>query len=145
MKKLLVLLTVVFAFGLDFTFTKAFQQFNAGVRMVKTNPDGAQEHFKKSFELIQTLKHKDSSQVYYMLGRMYCNGWGTQKDYNLAEKYFKKSLQLGNQRAHCCLARLYLKEGKIDLAKKHYDIAKKNKLIANYCKDIDETKFKEQQ
>ena len=138
MKKILALLfslSIIFAF--DLTFTKAFNNFNKGLRTYNTNPQKAQEYFTKAYTLIQQLKNKNTSQVYYMLGRMYCNGLGVQKDLKKAEEYFLKALKLGNKRVNCCLARLYIKMGDYKKAKHYLDIALSNKTIANYCSDID--------
>jgi len=143
MKKLVFLALFSLLFAFDFTFTKAFEEFNKGLRLEKNDIQKAQEHFKKSFEYINELKDKNTSQVNYMLGKMYCNGWGVEQNYSLAEKYFKNALELGNKRAYCCLARLYLKIGDIQKAQKYLKYAKSHKEIANYCKDINE--IKEQQ
>ncbi|WP_456488716.1 hypothetical protein [Caminibacter pacificus] len=144
MNKFIILLsTLVILNAFDFTFTKAFMEFNKGAKLEKTNPKNAEKHFKKAFQLIKELKNKDSSQVYYMLGRMYCNGWGVKKNYKLAEEYFLRALKLGNKRVHCCIARLYIREGKPDLAKEHLQYALSHKEIANYCNDIDQQTLKE--
>ena len=138
MKKLIILLTLsISLFAFDLTFTKAFNDFNRGMNLEKTNPNKANEYFKKAYFLIQQLKDKDTSQVHYMLGRMYCNGWGVKVDYKKAEKHFLRAIQLGNARAHCCIARLYIKMGKLNLAKKYLNYALSHQSIANYCHDID--------
>ena len=137
MKKIVMLLlslNLIFAF--DLTFTKAFNNFNKGLRIYNSNPQKAQQYFKKAYEYIQKLKNKDTSQVYYMLGRMYCNGFGVKKDLNKAEEYFLKSLKLGNKRVYCCLSRLYIKKGEKEKAKKYLKVALSNEKIANYCDDI---------
>jgi len=137
MKKIILILVISLSlFGFDLTFTQAFNNFNQGIRLISKNPLLAQQKFKKAYNLIQQLKNKDSSQVYYMLGRMYCNGWGVKKNYKLAEKYFLKALKLGNKRVHCCIARLYLKMHRPDLAKEHLKYALSHKRIANYCDDL---------
>ncbi|QCI28769.1 SEL1-like repeat protein [Caminibacter pacificus] len=144
MKKIVLFLSILIMLNaFDFTFTQAFMEFNKGVKLEKTNPKAAQRHFKKAFELIKQLKNKDSSQVYYLLGRMYCNGWGVKKNYKLAEKYFLRALKLGNKRVHCCIARLYIREGKPELAKEHLKYALSHSEIANYCSDIDQQTLKE--
>jgi len=138
MKKLiLILLSLNLIFAFDLTFTKAFRNFTKGLHTYNTNPQKAQEYFKKAYEYIQQLKHKDTSQVQYMLGRMYCNGLGVPKDLKKAEKHFLRALQLGNQRVNCCLARLYIKMGKNEKAKEFLQKALSNPKIANYCEDID--------
>ena len=143
MKKLIIMLiTAVFLFGLNLTFTKAFNYFNKGMRLEKTNPKKAEEYFVKAYALIQALPNKNTSQVNYMLGRMYCNGWGVKKDLKKAEKYFLEAIKLGNKRANCCIARLYIKKGDLKKAKKYLNIALSNQTIANYCNDIDPNSLK---
>ena len=138
MKKLfLILIFAVASFAFDLTFTQAFNNFNKGMRLEHTNPSLAQKYFKKAYFFMQKLKHKDTSQVNYMLGRMYCNGWGVNIDYKKAEKYFLRAIELGNARAHCCIARLYVKEGDLKKAKKYLNYALTHKSIATYCDDID--------
>ena len=138
MKKIILFLmgmSLIFAF--DLTFTKAFNNFNKGLRTYNTNPKQAQQYFKKAYEYIQQLKNKDTSQINYMLGRMYCNGFGVKEDLKKAEKYFLRALQLGNARVNCCITRLYLKMGDKEKAKKYLKKALSNPHIANYCSDID--------
>jgi len=138
MKKIIaILFTIIFLFSFNLTFTKAFNYFNKGIRLEKTNPKKAQEFFVKAYALIQALSNKNTSQVQYMLGRMFCNGWGVEKNYKKAEEHFLKAIKLGNKRANCCLVRLYIKEGKLKKARHYLNIALSNKTIANYCKDID--------
>jgi len=132
-----IFIIVNFAMGFDLTFTKAFKNFTKGLQTYNSNPQQAQQYFKKAYEYIQKLKNKDTSQVYYMLGRMYCNGLGVPKDYQKAEKYFLNAIKLGNQRANCCITRLYIKMGKINEAKKYLKKALSNPHISNYCDDID--------
>jgi len=138
MKKLLIVVLSIttFLFAIDFTFTKAWHNFTKGMKIVNQNPQEAQIYFKKSYNLIQKIKDRPSSQVYYMLGRMYCNGWGVEKDLSKAEIYFKKALSLGNKRVNCCLARLYIKMGKKELAKKYLNIALNHPNLKIYCTDI---------
>ena len=142
MKKLIIILILsISVFAFDLTFTKAFNNFNRGINLEKTNPQKANQYFQKAFFLIKQIKNKNSSQINYMLGKMYCNGWGVNRDYKLAEKYFLKAIKLGNARAKCCIARLYIKEGKKALAKKYLDYALSHESIAHYCNDIDPIKL----
>jgi TPR repeat protein len=138
-----LLLTTMMVFALDLTFTKAYRAFNKGVKLEKTDPQKAQQYFQKAYILLSELHNKPSSQVYYMLGRMYCNGWGVEKNYQKAEAYFKKALQLGNKRVHCCLARLYIRMGKYALARKYLNYALTHDNLAHYCKDINPNTLKE--
>ncbi|EDM23903.1 tetratricopeptide repeat protein [Caminibacter mediatlanticus] len=132
MKKIiLVILFITSIFAIDFTFTKAYQYFKKGEKLEKTNPQKAQEYFQKSYILLQTIKERPSSQIYFMLGKMYLNGWGVEQNFSIAEKYFKQSIKLGNTRAYCCLAKLYIKTNKKQLAKKYLNLAIKNNYFCN--------------
>ncbi len=145
MKKGIFLLAVgVLVFGLDLTFTKAFNNYKKGLKLLKSDPPKARVYFEESLKLFKKLvkENKASSQTYFFLGRMYCNGEGTKVDYKKAEKYFLKALSLGNQRATCCLARLYIKTGKLNKAKKYLAIALSNPGVRIYCTDIDAQKMK---
>ncbi len=124
-----------FSFSFDFLFTQAFISFKKGINFEKTNPKYAQKYFQKTYILLNQIKN-NSSQKYYMLGKLYCNGWGVDKDYKKAEYYFKMAIKLGNQRANCCLARLYIKEGRKNLAKKYLKYALAHDTLAHYCNDI---------
>ena len=136
-KLLLILLFTISAFSFDLTFMKAFNNFNRGTNIVKSNPQKANQYFQKTFFLLKMLKQKDTSQVNYMLGKMYSNGWGVKQNYQKAQKYFLRAIQLGNKRANCSLAKLYIKTGDLTLAKKYLNYTLSNPDIANYCSDID--------
>jgi len=144
MKKVigLVLLSISL-FALDLTFTKAFKEFQKGKRLEKTNPKLAQEHFKKAYTLLKSIENQNSSQLHYLLGEMYAHGLGVEQNYTLSEQHFLKAIQLGNKRAHCCLAKVYIEEGKIEEAKEHLKFALTHDSIANYCNEIDKTILKE--
>ena len=143
MKKLIFLLIgFAFVFSFDLTFTRAFQAFNKGISLEKTNPQLAQQYFQKAYVLISDQKDKPSSQIYYMLGRMYCNGWGVKQDLKKAEIYFKKALALGNERVNCCIARLYIKMGEYEKAKPYLKYAMSHPTLKNYCNDIDPNTLK---
>jgi len=136
------MLAVVIGFSIDFTFTKGFQNFKKGMKIVKTDPQKAQIYFQRAYVFLSEVK-KPSSQKYYMLGKMYCNGWGVPRNYQKAEEYFKKALKLGNERVHCCLARLYIRMGKYKEAKKYLDYAMSHNTLAHYCNDINPKTLKE--
>jgi len=130
-------LLVSLLFGLDFTFIKIFHNFKKGVRLYKKDPIKAQKYFSRAYALIQKSKLKNSSQIQYFLGRMYYNGWGVPKDYKKAEKHLLKAISLGNRRAYCCLAKVYIKEGRLKEAKKYLELALSNPILARACNDID--------
>ena len=137
MKKIITALIIsscLFAF--DFTFTRAFNDFNQGLNLINKNPSLADKKFKEAYKLLKKITNKNSSQVYYMLGRIYSNGWGVNKNYLLAQKYLLKAIKLGNKMAICCLARLYLKMNKPILAQKYLKISLSDKAISQYCNDL---------
>lgn len=144
MKKLLLIMTLIGSL-FAFEFTEAFMDFNKGIKfMNKGKVQKAQKYFAQSYAILKGLesKGKGSSQIYYMLGRMYCNGWGVETDLKKAEFYFKKAMAMGNRRVHCCIVRLYLKEGKVNEAKKELKYALSHKSIKSYCDDIDPNTLK---
>jgi len=144
MRKLIgLILLSISLFALDLTFTKAFKEFQKGKRLEKTNPQKANIHFKKAYELLMSIENQNSSQLHYMLGEMFAHGLGVEQNYKLAEEHFLQAIKLGNKRAHCCLAKVYLEEGKKELAKEHLQYAITHAGIANYCNDIDKTILKE--
>ena len=137
MKKIILIFIIsCFVFAFDFTFTKAFNNFNQGLNLINKNPSLANKKFKEAYKLLKKITNKNSSQVYYMLGRIYSNGWGVNKNYLLAQKYLLKAIKLGNKMAICCLARLYLKMNKPNLAQKYLKLAISNKNTVIYCKDL---------
>jgi tetratricopeptide (TPR) repeat protein len=136
MKKILIifsLITSIFAF--DALYTKAFMAYKKGLNLELKNPKKAQQYFQQAYLLLSQMK-AETSQKYYMLGRMYCNGWGVPQDLDKAEEYFKKALKLGNQRVHCCLARLYIKKGDLQKARKYLQYALSHESLSFYCRDI---------
>ena len=145
MKKIIwILFTSVLAFAIDLTYSKAFQYYKKGLKLEKTNPSEAQKYFKESFFLTKELEsqNKASSQIYFMLGKMYHKGWGTNKNLFLAEKYYLKALKLGNKRVNCPLAKLYKETGKEKLAKKYLQNSLKNPSTKKECEDLKEIKEK---
>jgi len=144
MKKFIFfIISVMSLFALDMTYTKAFKEYQTGQKLEKSNPAKAQLHFQKAFFLLQSLKNQRSSQVQYLLGEMYAHGLGVEQNYTLSEKHFLEAIKLGNKRAHCCLAKVYMEEGKQNLAKEQLKYALSHPTISNYCNNIDKTIFKE--
>ncbi|WP_281951267.1 tetratricopeptide repeat protein [Nitrosophilus kaiyonis] len=72
--------------------------------------------------LVKASNSKDKKFVLYadnILGLMYFNGDGVLQDYKKAEVYFKKAIKNKITVAKCNLGNLYIKEGKIKLAKRY--------------------------
>ncbi len=119
-----------FLFSFNALYTKAFIAYKKGQKYLKSNPQKAQKYFQESFLLLNQIK-KDSAQKFYLLGEMYLNGWGVAQDLEEAEKMLKKAISLGNKRAYCSIAKLYIKENKNELAQKYLKSAKKNSIACN--------------
>jgi len=144
MKKLIGLIAIsISLFALDLTYTKAFKEYQKGKKYQTVNPELAKKHYQNAFFLLNSIKDSNSSQTHFLLGEMYAKGLGVEQNFSLAEQHFLKAIKLGNKRAYCCLAKLYLLEGKKDLAKKYLNIALSNNNTSNYCKDIENTQTKE--
>jgi TPR repeat protein len=139
----IIILTVTL-FGFDFTFTRAFNLFNKGLRLEQTNPAAAERNFEKAYALLSTIK-TPSSQKFYMLGVMFANGYGVPKNYQKAIKYFKLAIQYGNKRANCSLAKVYIQLHNLKKAKKYYKEAMKYSNVSNYCNTINPNILKELQ
>ena len=121
MKKLIILLFINSLFALNLEYTKAFFLYQKAYKMLNTNPKISQEYFKKSFKILKDLEKQNvpSSQVYYLLGVMYSKGWGVKKDYIKAKDELLKAIKLGNVKAKCQLASIYLKMNNLEAAKKY--------------------------
>ena len=121
MKKGIFLLIAPFLFALNLTYTKAFFLYQKGFKNLNSNPNMSQKYFEQSFNLLKSLENQNikSSQTYYLLGTMYLNGWGVQVNYEKAKKEFQKAIKLGNIQAKCQMAKLYIKIGKLEEAKKY--------------------------
>jgi len=137
MKQIIIIFAISsLILGFDLTFTKAYNEFRKGTSLVRNAPKLAQKHFKKAYLLLNKINNKNSAQIHYMLGRMYCNGWGVEKNYEKAKQHMLEAINLGNERSYCCLARLYLRTGDLQKARKYLDLALSIKKISYYCNDI---------
>lgn len=79
------------------------------------NAKSAAAHFENAFRGFVTLEKKShDDKLQYRIGQMLLTGTGTEKDINLAAKYFEKSARLGNTYAQYQLAKLYLADETAD-------------------------------
>ena len=119
-------------------YTKGFMLYKKGSRFLNKDKEKADKYFAQSESpLLAAYKSDKSANAAFMLGKMYCNGWGVPKDYNKAIKYFHDAISWGNKRSNCCLARLYimyLKQNIKDEGQKHFKIAQQYHIPD--CKDI---------
>ncbi len=141
MKKIIIFFIFVSLFSFDLSYMKAFRYFNKGLSLINSDTQNAQNYFTKSFNLLKNIKNKNNSGMHYMLGRMYLNGWGVNKNYQKALKEFLTAEKLGNKRVHCSLLKLYVKTKNKQKAQKelNYVLTHKNldcKIDKNILKEI---------
>ncbi len=140
MKKIIVFLIFINLFAFNVSYMKAFKYFNKGVSLLNSDTQNAQIYFTKAFNLLINHKNKYSSGMHYILGRMYLNGWGVNKNYKKALDELLKAEKLGNKRVHCPLLKLYTITGNKKEAKKELNCILTHKNLN--CK-IDEKILKE--
>jgi TPR repeat protein len=103
MKKLLILLaTIVFAQSLYFS---AFQDIKKAKRLLSSNPDKANTLFIEASGYLKQIinssieKNTPSQQAMSLLGELYLNGWGVEKNIYKATKLLCAAKTLGNFKA----------------------------------------------
>ena len=128
------LLLVSSAYSLS-DYTKGFMLYKKGSTLLDKNVPKANKMFSKALPFLEKAASENSSQAYFMLGRMYCNGWGVDVDFEKAKEYFIKSIDLGDKRSNCCIARLLIiKLHNVEAGLPHLKQAEKDGIPA--CKDI---------
>lgn len=130
MRKFFLAVLLLFSFVQANEYSKGYMSYKKGLRLLKTDEKRAYGYFKKSLKLLKAAHHEGSIPASYILGRLYCNGWGVKQDFIKAEAYFKENIKQGGIRSHCCLAKLYLvmdrKENSDIAGEQHLQIAKRN-------------------
>ena len=75
-------------------------------------------NYKEALKLFQLAVEEDGAeQAHYFLGLLYLKGQGVKKDHASAEKYLVHAAAIGNARAKCYLAELYLSQKKPERSK----------------------------
>jgi TPR repeat protein len=140
MKKLLI---TIFLFLMTTTYlnasseyTKGFMLYKKGHKLLKVDSEKSFMLFKQAEPHLISAYKSNSARSAFMLGRMYCNGWGVSQNFKIAEKYFKVAISLGDKRSNCCLSRLHLMflKDNIQEGEKYFKVAKKYNI--KDCKDI---------
>lgn len=104
MKKILFILIVCFNFAHASIFSSAIKAYQ--------NKD-----YKKAYALFQrSLDNQSSIQANYFLGLMQLRGLGVDKNIPMAKRHLKAAADIGNARAKCLLAEVYIYEAKINKA-----------------------------
>ncbi|MGM0533154.1 MAG: tetratricopeptide repeat protein [Campylobacterota bacterium] len=76
-----------------------------------------QKEYKEAFTLFERAANNQSSiQANYFLGLMYLRGRGVAKNLNQAQRFLQTASTIGNKRAQCLLAEVYLQQERTPLA-----------------------------
>ncbi len=116
MKKLIVaiLLLVNSSYATNLYFN-AFQDIKKAKRLLNSNPDKANNLFIEAAGYLKQVinssinANKPSGNALYLLGEIYCNGWGVKKNTKKAYKLFCAAKQLGNLKAKKQVNKLKIK------------------------------------
>ena len=107
MKKLVFILTIFLSINYaQNLYFAAFKNINKAKKFLKTNPQQADRLFIEAYSYLKqyinkTLKNnKPSANSFKLLGEMFLNGWGVDKDINKAVKLLCAAKKLGNIKAN---------------------------------------------
>ena len=107
MKKLVFILTIFLSINYaQNLYFAAFKNINKAKKFLKTNPQQADRLFIEAYSYLKqyinkTLKdNKPSANSFNLLGEMFLNGWGVEKDINKATKLLCAAKKLGNIKAN---------------------------------------------
>ena len=112
MKKLIFLFTLsgfIFAQNLYFA---AFKDIRQAKKIINTEPEKAQKLFIEASGYLKQIinnsiaNNKPSANALNLLGNLYLNGWGVDKDEQKAYKLLCAAAKLGNSKAKKSLAKL---------------------------------------
>ena len=77
--------------------------FSDGMRAFRS---GEYTKAKAAFEM--AIEEDDAVQAHYFLGLIYLQGLGVPKNLRMARKHLEEAVEVGNARARCRLAEVYL-------------------------------------
>ena len=112
MKKIIllsILIGYIFAQNLYFN---AFKNIKKAKTLIDKNPRAAQKLFIEAYTYLKTIvnksikEEKPNTNAINLLGELYLNGWGINKDKTLAIKLFCLAKKYGNQKAQKNLKKL---------------------------------------
>jgi len=98
----------------------AHKNVNIAKKLLKTNPDKAQRLFIEAYGYLKKFvnhtieNNRPSANGLNLLGEMYLNGWGVEKNEKKAIKLICAAKQLGNRRAKRKLQKMGIKCPKIN-------------------------------
>jgi len=98
----------------------AFKDIRQATRIINTNPKKAQKLFIEASGYLKQIintsisNNKPSANALNLLGKLYLNGWGVDKDEQKAYKLLCAAAKLGNSKAKKTLEKLNVKCQKIN-------------------------------
>ena len=121
MKKMALFLILIFSLHAQNLYFQAFQDINKAKRIQKENPEKANQLYIEAYTYLKQLNNKyiennkPSANVMYLLGKLYLNGLGIEKDTIKGAKFLCTSAELGNLRAKKDITKLQIKCEKINV------------------------------
>ncbi|WP_024787882.1 MULTISPECIES: SEL1-like repeat protein [unclassified Lebetimonas] len=123
MKKIILLILITFVFSQNLYFI-AFKDIQKAKHLLNSDPQKANTLFIEAGSYLKQIinssinSNKPSSQALNLLGELYLNGWGVEKDIKKARLLLCAAKNLGNFRAQMlikknslkCPAKINLKE-----------------------------------
>jgi len=120
MKKIIFILSLSIGLFAQNLYFSAFKDIRNAKKLINTNPDKAEKLFIEASSYLKQIintsiaNNKPSANALNLLGLLYLNGWGVDKDENKAFKLLCAASQLGNIKAKKTLTKFNIKCKKIN-------------------------------
>jgi len=112
MKKIIFFFVLIGAISAQNLYFNAFKNIKKAKVLINKNPKEAQKLFIEAYTYLKTIvnnsikEEKPNPNAINLLGELYLNGWGVDKDEVLAIKLFCIATKYGNQKAQKTLKKL---------------------------------------
>jgi len=112
MKKIIFLCVLIGSIFAQNLYFNAFKNIKKAKTIINQNPKKAQKLFIEAYTYLKTIvnksikEEKPNTNAINLLGELYLNGWGVDKDEELAIKLFCIATKYGNQKAKKTLKKL---------------------------------------
>jgi len=122
MKKIFFIFVLIFtvnSFAQNLYF-EAFKDIKKAKKLINSNPQQAERLFIEAYGYLKQIvnnsidKNKPSANAFNLLGELYLNGWGVEKNEKKAVKLLCAAKQLGNRKAINTLKKISVKCQKIN-------------------------------
>ncbi len=120
MKKIIFILFLSLGIYAQNLYFAAFKDIRVAKKIINTNPQKAQKLFIEASGYLKQIinnsiaNNKPSANALNLLGMLYLNGWGVDKNEQKAFKLLCAASQLGNSKAKKILAKFNVKCKKIN-------------------------------